>query len=359
MIRPPVLQARPDEIAAPPDWLVAIQEAQRAVQEDNAGLWRAALDRLNEVWATHRGALGRGARHMWLYRSLLTYKLTGQYEPAFQQLPGAQVQIWELEAQWPDLSYQKAFLAAAITQFGPRPGFKMFENVFAAVDPAVKSDFFDDPDADFQIHRRPGATLTILGFSGLNQRFAGLGWNSFDRTVALPLNANLIVVRDFHRRLYLAGVESMGDYAATVAQIKEALAEFRDTRIVAAGGSGGVFGAINISCDLDIRRIVAFGGPTSLELGEGNEDRQVYRKIADEAAEGLYSRPDLVQRVNASPIERIDFFVAGGHEFDFAQMQNLAAACPCVVPHVYENWSEHVVTDLAIADGTILEAFAA
>jgi hypothetical protein len=358
MIRPPVLQARPDEIAAPPDWLVAIQQAQRAVQEDDVGGWRDALMALNEVWAVNRGALGRGARHMWLYRSLLTFKLTGQYEPAFEQLPGAQVQIWELEAQWPDLAYQKAFLAAAITQFGPRPGFKMFENIFNAVDPKVKSDFFDDPEADFQIHRRPGATLTIVGFSGLNNRFAGLGWNSFDRAVAQPLNANVIVVRDYHRRLYLAGVESMGDYAATVAGIKAALAEFKDTRIVAAGGSGGVFGAINIACDLDIRHIVAFGGPTSLELGEGNEDRQVYRKIADEAEAGQYSRPDLTQRVNASPIERIDFFVAGGHAFDFAQMRNLASACSCVVPHVYEGWTEHIVTDLAIADGSILQAFA-
>lgn len=358
MIRPPVLQPRPDEIAEPPDWLVVIQRAQRAVQEEDAAEWRGALAALNAVWATHRGALGRGARHMWLYRSLLTFKLTGHYEPAFQQLPGAQVQIWELEAQWPDLAYQKEFLAAAIAQFGPRPGFKMFENVFNAVDPVTKSDFFDDPDVDFQIHRRPGATLTIVGFSGLNNRFAGLGWNSFDRAVAQRLNANLIVVRDFHRRLYLAGVESMGDYAATVARIKAALEEFSATRIVAAGGSGGVFGAINIACDLDIRRIVAFGGPTSLELGEGNEDRQVYRKIADEAAAGMYSRPDLTQRVNASPIEKIDFFVAGAHEFDFAQMQNLASVCACVVPHIYEGWTEHIVTDLAIADGSILQAFA-
>lgn len=341
----------------PPIWLHCVEQARDAFRIGGSTECHAAIVAIRAILEAHSGELGRGGPTLRLYISLLKWRLNATYERPFARMQAAQVQLWELEEIWPDVIYLRRFIEDAISQYGMTPGFKIFNTIFNAVDPANVSKFLEDPSEDFQIYRRPGAKLTIVGFSGLNHRFAGVGWNSFDQTVAHKLNANLIIVRDRFRRLYLNGIESMGDYARSVTTIGLILEEFKDTRVVAAGGSGGVFGAINIACDLDIRYIVAFGGPTSLEIGEESEHRQVYNKISADIAAGLYERPDLASKINTSKVERIDFFVAGRHEFDFQQMQNLSRQCACVAPHVYSEEEKHVVTHLAIADGTILRAF--
>ena len=341
----------------PSVWVEPIRSAQLALQGGAPAAIQAALAELVATQEAHRGTLGRGVRLVPLYRSLLHWTLTGEFLPCNTQIQGARLQLWHLESQWPALEYQKAFLAHTIASYGQQRGFRMFERIYAAVDGEKLSDFFDDEDQEFQIHRRPGATTTIIGFSGLNQRYAGFGWNSFDRTISHKLNANLIVIRDFQKRLYLAGIESVGRYPETVAYLKATLAEFAGTRVIATGGSGGVFGALNLACDLGIGHAVCMAGPTSLELGEDNSDRQVYQLIANEAEAGLYDKPQLAEKVKASALKRIDFFVAGGKAFDYAQMRNLAEKCTQVVPHVYEDWTDHIVTDLAVADGSLLAAF--
>jgi hypothetical protein len=322
---------------------------------------RAALEALRDEIAARIAALSltqSRAPLVFLYQSMVIWLLERRFVVPWDNRMTARVQMWEIEWFNPVLAYQKQFVRMALAAFADAPGFKMMDTILRAI-PDDSVGFVDNRQKDVTMYRRPGAKLTIIGFSGLNHQIAGIGWTSFDRAVAAKLNANLIVFKDFKRRLYLAGVTSIGDYAATIAYLRRLLAEFADTRIVALGGSGGVFGAIHIACELGLDHVVALPGPTSLKIGEGAEDKQVYQKIAEDAKAGLIAYPDLVERVNGAGLRRIDFFVGGQHAFDYAQMRNLADGCACVVPHVYKDHATHTLIDKCIADGSLIRAFEA
>lgn len=322
---------------------------------------KAALEALREEIDTRIAARNLARSRVpvvFLYKSLVTWLLDGTFEVPWESRTTARVQLWEIEWFNPVLDYQKRFVTEAHKAFPDAPGFEIIDRVLRTV-PEGTEGFIDDRLKDVTMFRRPGATMTIIGFSGLNHQMAGIGWTMFDRAVASKLNANLIVLKDFHRRLYLAGIDSIGDFDAMIAYLRDLLKEFSGTRILSVGGSGGVFAAVNVACELGIDHVVAMAGPTSLRIGEDSEDKQVYQKIAADAATGLITYPDLVERVNTAGIRRIDFFVAGGHAFDYSQMRNLADGCPSVIPHVYEDHDGHVVIDRCIADGTLLAAFRA
>lgn len=325
-----------------------------ASKPDSAGL-EALLDEINGR-ILQRGLTQARAPVVFLYQSLATWLLTGKFVAPWDSRMTARVQFWETEWFNPVLSYQKRFVAEAHQAFPRVLGFEVMGRVLGTIADGTEG-YVDDRHKDVAVWRRPGAEMTIVGFGGLNHQVNGIGWTMFDRAVASKLNANLIVMKDFQRRLYLAGVESIGDFQATVAFVRNILGELAGTKVVAVGGSGGVFGAINYACELGIDHVVASAGPTSLKIGESAEEKQVYQKIAADADAGLFSCPDLAERVNAAGMRRIDFFVAGKHEFDYAQMRNLADNCACVVPHVYEDHDGHAVIDRAIADGSLLEAF--
>lgn len=302
-----------------------------------------------------RNLLKSRAPLVFLYHSMLTWLLDGVFEAPWESRSSARIQMWEIEWHNPILDYQKRFVAEAWKSFPDVRGFEVAHSILASVPDGIVG-FVDDRLKDVTMYRRPGAKMTIIGFSGLKHQMVGIGWTMFDRAVANRLNANLIVLKDFNRRLFLAGIESIGDLDASLEFLRSLLKEFADTKIVSVGGSGGVFAAINIACELGIEHVVALAGPTSLKIGESSEDKQVYQRIAADAAAGLITYPDLVERVNTAGIRRIDFFVAGGHAFDYSQMRNLADGCPSVIPHVYEDHDGHVVIDRCIADGSLIAA---
>ncbi|WP_375286539.1 hypothetical protein [Sphingomonas sp.] len=314
-------------------------------------------DELQSLLQLPPRALQRGARQITLYRSVIAWKRDGIFKPPFEDPQTARIQFWDLDAHSSDLEYKRQFIDHAAERYPNRRGFNMIRRVLTTIEKAQSRFRFGSEDV--QIHRRPGATLTIVGFSGIKGGFAGVGWMLFDRAVAEPLNANLVVLRDDNKRIYLAGIASLGDYSSSVAKVREILGEFADTRVVATGASGGVFGATAFAADLGVRHVVAFAGPTSIEVGEENEDRQVYRRISEDIEAGRFARIDLPTKVNNSAIERIDFFVAGQEAFDMRQLDALRSRCTKVVPHIYEDRSGHIVTDYAIEDGSLFEAFRA
>lgn len=307
---------------------------------------------------TNRGLTKSRAPLLYLYKSFATWLIDSQFETPWDSLSSARVQMWEIEWFNPVLDYQKRFVSEAHKAFPAAHGFEITNRILETI-PDGSYGFIDDRQKDVTVYRRADAKMTIIGFSGLKHVMVGIGWTSFDRAIASKLNANLIVLKDFHRRLYLNGIESIGDFAATTSFLRNLLQEFSGTRIVAIGGSGGVFAALNMSCKLEIKQVIAIAGPTSLKIGESSEDKQVYKRIAADAAAGLIDYPDIVELVNASEIRRVDFFVSGKHEFDYSQMRNLADGCACVVPHVYEDdkGHGHVVIDRCVTDGSLLAAF--
>ena len=304
-----------------------------------------------------RRGVRRALPQLNLYRSMIAWKLRGEFVEPSNNPPAAKIQMWELDAFCPDIEYRRRFIDDAVARYPNRRGFTLFKSVLANVSGTRSR--FKVTGEDVQILRRPGATMTIIGFGAIRGAFAGIGWDLFERVVVQTLNANFIILEDSDERIFLSGIKSLGDYEASVAAVRRILAEFADTTIVATGASGGVFGAINFAADLGVRHIVAFAGPTSIEVGEENENRQVYRRISADIAAGRFPRVNLAEKVNGSAIERIDFFVAGQSEFDMAQMNALRSQCPQVHPIIFEDSDSHIVTDYAIEDGSLFEAFRA
>lgn len=354
------VEAAQDEGVGPvadalPIWKPAIDRVRRALAEEDDAALIALDEELALLMEKPRRELRGGLPQLRLYRSLAAWKRDGQFVPPFDDAQTAKVQFWDLDAHCSDLEYKRVFADAAAERYPERRGFRLFQRVLKTIKSSGSRFKLDGKDV--QIHRRPGATLTIVGFSAHKGGFAGIGWDLFERAAVEPLNANLIVLQDLNARLYLAGVQSLGDYETSIAKVREILAEFSDTRIVATGASAGVFGAVNFAADLGVRHVVAFAGPTSIEVGEDNTDRQIYRLITADIDAGRIERIDLADKVNASSIERIDFFVGGKKRFDMDQMEALRSRCDKVAPHIYEDLNDHIVTDYTIEDGSLFAAF--
>ncbi|WP_375286535.1 hypothetical protein [Sphingomonas sp.] len=322
---------------------------------DDDDVLLAVDDELQALLNRPRGRVRRALPQLHLYRSVIAWKRTGRFTTPFEDVVTARIQFWELDEHCAILDYKRRFVDEAVERFPDRRGFRLFQRVLGTISHSRSR--FKAGSGDVQIYRRPDATMTIIGFGDIKGGFTGVGWTLFDRAIAEPLNANIILLRDRNRRIYLKGIESLGDYQTSIAKVRELLKEFAHTRIVATGCSGGVFGAINFSADLGVRHIVAFSGPTTIEIGEANSDRQAYRLISADIEAGVIERIDLAAKVNASAIDRIDFFVAGQSPFDMAQLNALRERSPKVVPHIYEDLGGHVITDYAIEDGSIFTAF--
>lgn len=344
-----------EDAGASSAWDLLLDRARQAVSDGNDAALIALDEELSALANQPRSETRRVMPQVLLYRSLIVWKRDREFVGPFKDAQIGKIQIWELDEFCPDMEYRRLFADYAVERFPNRRGFRLFQRILSIVDKS--GSHFKVDGTDIQIHRRPGATMTIIGFGAMKGGFAGIGWGLFERAVVAPLNANLIMLQDFNKRIYLAGIESLGDYRTSVAKFREIAAEFADTRIVATGASAGVFGAISFAADIGVRHVVAFAGPTSIEIGEDNTDRQIYRLISADIEAGRFERIDLADKVNNSAIERIDFFVAGKQKFDMEQFHALKSRCSRVHPRIYKDISEHVVTDLAIEDGSIYEAF--
>jgi len=338
-----------------PAWRQLLQKAR---SELYAPASRDAVAELQQELKAFRRSSAPGGNRAELraMSCLARWHLTGKLKPNYRNVSEARVFMWEYEYYCPVFDFQKAFLAQVVESHPNAAGPEQFKEVYDFVGDKVDG-ARDYRDRDVVVIRRPGATRTILGVSGLKGVISGMGWTMFDRAVAQKMNANLIILRDQHHLYYLAGIKSLGPLNKTIKGLKKLLKDFDDTTIIATGGSAGVFGALYLASDLDIEHVVASSGPTSLDIGVDEGDRQRFLVIKEKAEKGELPYPDLAAKVAASGIRRVDFFVAGEHEFDMRQMQNLASRTDIVVPHVYEGESNHSIISKAILDGSFQKAF--
>lgn len=347
-----------DEVAkATPVWQPAVDRVRQSLAADDDAALIALDDELRALLGRPRPQIRRAIPQLQLYRSLIVWKRDARFDAPFDDAQTAKIQFWDLDEHCSDLEYKRVFADHAVVRYPNRRGFRLFQRIIKTI--ASSDSRFIVDGTDVQVHRRAGATMTIVGFAAMKGGLAGIGWDLFDRAVVAPLNANLVMLQDFNERLYLAGIESLGDYDQSVARLREILTEFADTKIVATGASAGVFGALYYSAKLGIRHVVALAGPTSLEVGEDNPDRQIYRRIGEDIDAGRLHRVDVIDKVINSAIERVDFFVAGQHRFDMAQFEAMRSRCDKIEPHIYAGLNDLVVTDYAIEDGSIFEAFRA
>lgn len=290
-----------------------------------------------------------------LYRSMAKWRLDGIFTIPFANLTEARIQFWETEYYCPLSAYQIEYVKAGQERFPSINLFSGMVRIFNTIGP-VQSDFRDIRKSEIVTCLRPGATRTIIGFSALNQNPLGIGWATFERAIAGPLNANLIILKDFQKRLYLAGVKSIGDYGKTIDHLGELVDEYSDTQVTFMGCSGGTFAALNFASQIGVEHVVGLSGPNSLAIGEGSEDKRVYSQVSQDAAAGRLPYPDLIAQLKTSKVRRFDYFISEFHEFDMAQFRNARDNLDIVVPHLYPA-NTHSMTDLAIEDGGLLRAF--
>lgn len=291
-----------------------------------------------------------------LYHSLIKWQREQVFSYPAEGRLQARTQYWELEWNCPVFTFQKPFAAETFERFPDLGGFKAINTVYSTVE-HTRSSFMDARHSgDVRVHSRAGADKTIVVFTAKDYQFAGIGMTLFDRAVTEPLNANLVVFKDFNNSMFLAGLKSVGGFDASVQFVRDLLAEFSSTKIIGMGASSGVFAALNYGARIGINHIVALAGPTSLDIGLNSGTRPVYKKIYNDYKAGLIAYPELSEVLSGSDMQRIDFFVGGRNAYDMEQMEYLRARSDLVYPHVYERNGAHVLLDVTLSDGTLFEA---
>ncbi len=290
------------------------------------------------------------------YLSLIHWRMTGVFEAPWKNLTEARIQFWEGERFCSITEFQAKLAEAMADQFPKMEIFRKYDSIFKSI-PSSASRIRDLRDSDLQTFHTPGATGTLIAFSTATNDCLGSSWTMFYQAVAEPAGMNLVVLKDFNRRLFMKGIRSLGSKKSTLHTLRSLVETYsEDTEVIFLGASGGTFGALAYAAQIpEIRRVVALSGPTSLELGGENEDKVVYKAILEEVGEGSLDYVDIIRAVRTSSLKRIDFFVSGHNDFDMAQMNHLRENTEVVVPHIY-NTDHHSMTDLCVADGRLLRA---
>ena len=233
----------------------------------------------------------------------------------------------------------KEFLAGCIEKWDQKRFLEAHTMLMLPGEEIAQLDVLDKPWLDYQVIDRKAKTTMIL-FCGHAHRF-GVELNA----VALWLRSlpvNLIYLRDFNLRLYLAGLESIGNIDESITRLKKDLTALGTERIVTMGNSGGVHGALHYGYLLEADQVLCFAGPTSLKAGvEEASERPIYEIIDQMVQSGELKAPDLRECFQRSGIS-VRYFYGQDYEFDAAQVATLEGL-PNVTIEPLSEWSRHVV----------------
>lgn len=229
-----------------------------------------------------------------------------------------------------------------------------------AADPSASGEvpaasaLMDRPWVDVQVVDRK-APATLFLFTGVGHQF-GFPLNLLHLWLS-RLDANIVYLCDFNMALFQMGLMSVGPYAETVAYLRD-LACSLGRRTVLAGHSGGVFGALTMARDMPADAVLAFSGPSTLELGLATkEDRPFYANVLSLLESGAMTMPDLRADYQRCGIP-VDYFFGAQNGFDARQARTLEGL-PNVTLRPVAGVPRHTVLPELIAEGTLTEVFAA
>ena len=106
-------------------------------------------------------------------------------------------------------------------------------------------------------------------------------------------------------------------------RLRDAVAALGTRRLVCMGNSAGVFGALYYGSELRADKVIVFSGPSSLQIGFEEAERQAYQRLHALRAEGKVVWPDLRAIYNSNAIS-VDFHFGSQNRVDRAQAENLA-----------------------------------
>lgn len=218
-----------------------------------------------------------------------------------------------------------------------------------------KDGFRDQRQRAIQLARKRGVDTTFIVFCGLRHGF-GVDLNVMHHCCLAEHPANVVYVRDFSENLYVTGIPSVGGRAETVLRLKRLVAALGTRKLVCIGNSGGVFGSLLYGALLDTNTVLAFGGPTSLDIG-ADAERQSFQRLAAMHAEGQVDWPNIRAIYEKRPEISVSFYYAERNEVDRRQAQNMAGL-PNVELHPVDS-ADHIIIDLLTKTGELPKIFAA
>jgi hypothetical protein len=154
---------------------------------------------------------------------------------------------------------------------------------------------------DYQVLDR-GAKTTLLLFGGVGGHF-GLELNALLMWLE-ALDCNIVIMRDFHRRLFFAGIKSIGNFDETLDHLRRDVERLGGNRLVCMGSSGGGYNALLFGHLLKADQVMSFAGPTSLEWGKDNADhRPIYAQLMLQVENGELVEPNLIEDYSHNGIQ--------------------------------------------------------
>ena len=216
-----------------------------------------------------------------------------------------------------------------------------------------KDDGFDDRGDDFQIWRHPaGSETTLVVFTGLGDRFGtSLGQLHYAWLSALP--ANIIYLRDFERKLYLAGIRSIGNLEDTFQHLSETLTSLGTKKSTFLGHSGGVFGALYYAIHLGADMALCFSG--TIDLDARSSESVLHKHFWADHQRGLIPWPDLREMLCNSSV-KVHLYYGAANAVDAVQAKKLVGL-PNVFLHPIEGRAKHFVLDDLAGRGELARIF--
>lgn len=181
--------------------------------------------------------------------------------------------------------------------------------------------FRDGQRRDVQIVAKPGATTTFVVICGLRHAF-GIQLNILHHYWLAKHNVNVIYLRDFSENNYLTGIESLGGLMRTLGQLRERISRLNTQRLVFVANSAGAFGALYYGALLKADELLLFSGPTSLDVGLQETERQSYARLSELRRAGRVEWPNMreIYEKNGTPVT---LYFGSENRVDRLQAENL------------------------------------
>jgi pimeloyl-ACP methyl ester carboxylesterase len=214
----------------------------------------------------------------------------------------------------------------------------------------------DNPKLDVQVIPRPGADRTMIIFCGFRHRFV-FAMNLWYHGWLAAYPANVIVLRDWERLLYLTGVASIGNMEQTVAELKRILESLGSKKTVTCGNSGGGLGALQYGVLLNADHTITFSPAIDLEHILNYTGRQMRTRLTEYRDQRRIVWPDIRNMIERQPQMKSLVFFADENEID-RKHAALLDGLPNVTFSKVKDMEAHVLLPTLAAKGLLDGALA-
>jgi hypothetical protein len=269
------------------------------------------------------------------YREIIAFDRTGVVQGLAQNVAQATHQLNEIYTHALRFDVARALLTVYVARWPTARALGVALPIIGDTSGPFDG-FRDNKDLDVQIVAKPGATTTFVVCCGLRHAF-GVQLNVLYHCSLAKHNTNVVFLRDFSQSLYLPGIRSLGGLRETLKALRKTLASLKTQKLVFIGNSGGVFGALYYGARLHGDLMLLFGGPSSLELGLEETERQAYPRILALHNSSKIAWPNL--RVEYSRNKKpVWYYFSSGNRVDRTQAENLQGLAnvelrPVPTPH--------------------------